>query len=694
MRSAGAAILAAAFAAIPAAAALAGVDAEVPAALKAKGTLAREGEADVFRFEAAAGTVLSLSIAAQGKAPLAFEPRLVGPGEAPLSLDGAEAKPGKFRLPSLLLPAAGGYRLEVAAEGTGDYALSLKAKVKGLKTLKLEARSSALGRPGGGETLLRRILGPAGGVLAVEDPEADLDGALLEVPAGAVPAGTAVELRSAPLPALEPLDRQAAGPGAAVGPPDLGFALEATLSLPFEEALLPADASPGEVEFCLEPPGEAPALAAPADLDAGAGLVAVTVPGALAAAPVVRHGLPRLEASYWLLNWYYELGEEPPGDSRNRNVMVGIGTVDVGEGTLDVALEERWIQWNNLDILGGGGVFLGLDAGLASGTRASGGTVPWHRAGNGDLVVDEEESPVFRSSRDGTVLVGRNGGLGNSCSLDLLVRRMEGPFTVADLAGAWQWAGLRSAASASGAPYAPAGLETWRAAGTLVLGADGRVVLSGTECDGEADGDHPEGRETVGSFRFAGTAAVEPGGTVLLDFGPGGEGPPPLRARPGRNGDVMLLAPAAFDGEEVVGILALRQASRFRAADLVGSFRGANLWVDPSTYPVRDRTVPDFGTGSEEILATVTAGGKVMEVATSGRAVRRPGDSGALRIEATEGAFDLPLSASKKGTLALADPEGGRLTGAATDDGEVFLLARDPARKGGDYFLAVFVREP
>jgi hypothetical protein len=121
-------LLSLAFVAGLAGSARAEVDVQVPATFKAKGSLA--GDADVFRFEAARETVLSLKVSSLRGAPLDFTVTLDDPSFTPVD-PGATVDTGpKVQWKQVVLPASGRYRLTVAAEGTGDYSLSVTSKAR------------------------------------------------------------------------------------------------------------------------------------------------------------------------------------------------------------------------------------------------------------------------------------------------------------------------------------------------------------------------------------------------------------------------------------------------------------------------------------------------------------------------------------------------------------------------------------
>ncbi len=138
-------------------AALAGVDAEIGGNAKVSGSLAPEGDVDIFRFDAGAGSLLSLSVAAKKKAPLDFTLSLFAPDGSLVALDGAAKlidKGKKIAVKKLPLAQTGSYRLEITATGTGEYSLKLKASPA--KTI---TRSIALAAGASGEVTVAALAG-------------------------------------------------------------------------------------------------------------------------------------------------------------------------------------------------------------------------------------------------------------------------------------------------------------------------------------------------------------------------------------------------------------------------------------------------------------------------------------------------------------------------------------------------------
>jgi hypothetical protein len=112
--------------ALAAAGAFADIDVETAAAIKAKSTLAPEGELETFRFDATAGTRLSFSLAAGRGAELQFAPVLTAPDASVVELDNfLKVKPKGIAVTNLPLEQSGTYVLIVTGSGTGDYTLAL-----------------------------------------------------------------------------------------------------------------------------------------------------------------------------------------------------------------------------------------------------------------------------------------------------------------------------------------------------------------------------------------------------------------------------------------------------------------------------------------------------------------------------------------------------------------------------------------
>jgi hypothetical protein len=138
-------ILVLAAAALCAAPAFGGVDAQTGLAVKAKSTLAPSSPTDTYRFTVAAGAKLTFALAAARKGQLQFAPTLTDPLGGDVALGGVlvATKTG-VAVKSLPLAMSGEYRLDVAATGSGDYSLAMTAtpQAKFTGTLTLAAAQS------------------------------------------------------------------------------------------------------------------------------------------------------------------------------------------------------------------------------------------------------------------------------------------------------------------------------------------------------------------------------------------------------------------------------------------------------------------------------------------------------------------------------------------------------------------------
>jgi len=201
--------------------------------------------------------------------------------------------------------------------------------------------------------------------------------------------------------------------------------------------------------------------------------------------------------------------------------------------------------------------------------------------------------------------------------------------------------------------------------------------------------------ERFDSFTFRGTAAVLQGGRLRLDFGAGDQGPPPLLGLPGAGGTAMILVPEVPEEGRVLGILALRQASKLKAADLGGAVEGVSFELGFTAYGLEGGVqVPDIQAGDESLHGSLDGAGKVLSLSAHRRGLRRDGGDGRLRSTVEDDSFSIPLAINAKGVIKATDPEGGRMVGAVAEGGEVWFVMPDPARKGNSDFLAVFVRGP
>lgn len=137
------------------------------------------------------------------------------------------------------IPSAGAHVLRIANDG-GEGTVVLSAKFRPRKTSKrsIDITGAEFRADGARPDLTGAVLDEAGGVLFADDPA--LAGALVSVPAGALPAATAIVVGPGAPITSAPGDTSIAGLGPTVvfGPSGLTFGSPATITLPFSRAAL------------------------------------------------------------------------------------------------------------------------------------------------------------------------------------------------------------------------------------------------------------------------------------------------------------------------------------------------------------------------------------------------------------------------------------------------------------------------
>jgi hypothetical protein len=699
------AVLAAAFAAFGASEARAGVDAEVPANLRAKGTLAPEGDMDVWRFQATAGDLLTFKLVAAGGVDLLFDAVLVAPDGTILPLGGAVQKGKTLSVSKLALPASGEWRLEVTATGTGDYSLQLKANVKGLKALSVDARAKTLGRPGGGETYLRRVMGPAGGTMAVDDADGDLDGASLTIPGGALAGTVGVVISSKAAGGDPPAGTRAAGPVFAVGPAGLDLGTGTLLLLPFDDAQVPAQGTAADLRVALRDPKTPPDTVAPQSVDEVGGTLAILLDRGCEVCAVAQDTMPAIvgtgsPAEYWLLSLGAGLETDPTNnDSRGRRFEMAIGEVEMRtDGSGSMSLDNRWWSFKNREVPPGPGQ-PSIDPGFDYGSNVETGDFTWDYTadGQGILIGGSPDAPVFRSSVDGSLLVGRNeapnwakGGL-NLC---LRKEPVSGPGA---LSGTWNVVLLNFGAMGNSG-NGPADFSIMRGTGTVTFdgvgGAKTAVSMRDTRWDGSA------WRSVLQNFSASTDYVVGEDGTVLLDLRtPADDKAPVFRLRFGPRADVLVGMDQAQASSGGVTLLGVRQGKGMGPADLTGQYRGSDFGVSPQTYNLSPQqqglvTIPDFSTWDQWLDGTFN-GTRTATVAGAGPQYRRDTTvAGGVRQEEDSFSAAMSLSLGKTGKGSFVDPEGHVMTGLVSPDGSVVFILTSPGDANGDDTFGALVKVP
>jgi hypothetical protein len=657
-----------------------------------------------FPFSAPVGAKVSIvARTSKGSAASPLVTHAAGPCiNVDLSSSGKRT-PTSHSLSLGVLAAGGDFTLTVANFGSpGSIDVAVSVKRPRAKTLKMDLRGVALGRPSGGETLVARTVGSSGGVVSVDDPGSDLVGASVAIPGAALGLDTLISLASSAVPPLGSPDDQAAGPAVDLRPPGTTFAFPAAVTLPFDPARVPADATPADIRVRIVEADGSAVEVAPDSVDAGAGTVTVSTSGFSVCVPVVYSGAPRLGLSpggdeFWLAALQGDFSIDAGNDSRGRDMVLDEGEVSFhSDGTFQVSSQRTTQSWTNgPDGMGG------IDGTISPVVEPRNGTVDWAYGFDGQtvqLVSGDTSDPVFAVSRDGTVLASRPvDGADAKCKDAFLIRKPAQAPTLASAAGTYPFVGFEYNANTSGGGI-PAGIGFARSLGTVTLAAGGGATISFSSRRAEFDAG-------AGKWTFVpksgtltgGTVVVEAAGTLLATFPPDSEGDGPvLRLYPGRDMKVMFCTEAVPKAGKLLLFVLVREGSGLSRSDLDGTWRGAIFKPDLQTYAIPGPisfTAPDYSLKSEGDTVAFT-GGATATVAAHGHIVQRDSlATGGVGVQEADEGASVSVSVSSAGKVVLASTEGS-VVGWLGGDGSFLALGADPASTKQKFLLGILVRSP
>lgn len=589
-----------------------------------------------------------------------------------------------------------------------------------VKSLKLDLRGAALGRPAGGETAVIHVVGPTGGVVAVTGATSDLNGASVSLPPGALDAPLPISISSADAPPLPDEDSQFAGPAVDLEPSGTTFNSAVSVTLPFDYAQLPALATPDDIfVYVVEEDGSTSKLV-PSSVDPGDGVrgtVTVSANGFskfIAAVPagMRRIGLTQGGDKYWALTMKAEMTRDnQQDDSRSRSYSLAIGEVTFLAGhTFQLSTEERTVgienpdhvvDPNDINDLPGGvdGAVLGSAAPqIESGT--------WVYGADGQSVAltsSDQKVAVLSVNRDNSVMAGRGRGVSEArAEVSVLLRKNTGPITVKSLAGTYHMVVTGIDGRKNGAPRTPATIGTDHQLGTLSFDGKGhcRIVVKGrkTRFDSGA------WKTTAESADFQGTYAVEAAGTVLVTLPPGSPGDPPdaLRFYPGAGATVFLGGNRDFSGDNTTLLVLVKQGSGLSPKSLVGAYRGETFQVDaeqsysvggvnvgdPPPVKIGDPSVSD-----EHLAMTFNGTASVQIDSTQHEVLRSDTTAGGVAIVEHHDQFGVTVTVDSKGAFRLSD-QGGALAGFLAPDAGIGVLVSEASESSGEHTIGFLVRSP
>jgi hypothetical protein len=660
-----------------------------------------------FPFSAPQGsTVVVTATRTKGSAAAPALGTVTGPAAYSQDLSTAGRKtPTSHTAPLGALPVGGDFTLSVGNEGAaGDVAVVVVVKPPKAKPRKFDLRNVSLGRPGGGETLVARTVDPTGGTVSADDPASDLHGASVTIPAGALTTSLLISVGSTDTPRLGSEADQAAGPAVDLQPSGTTFSTPATVTLPYDLALLPADARPDDIRIrIVEDDGSATEVA-PDSVDTVNGIVTARTSGFSVCVPVVLRGTPRLGVDaggdeFWFCGLSANFGTDfGQNDSRYRSMRLEEGVVSFyGDYTFQVASQKTTHQWSNSDS-GQGQV----DGTVTTTVSPDSLTANWAYGADGqtiELAVQDTGVPVFMMSRDGNVLSSRPVDSSDTQAESIFCfRKPAGTPTVAAVAGTYQGVGFEFHAESQGVG-SPADISPRRIFGTMTIGTDGGASISFTQRNAHYDSSTGQWSSEVKTGSITdGTVTVEQQGTFLATFpDQNGEAVDPIRIYPCRDYKGGFLTNATPKNGNFLVLLFVRMGSGMSTSSVDGTWRGGTFDPDVQSYDITGTSTihaADFSVSAEGITGTFN-GSSSGSIAFHDHNVQRDNTvAGGVFVQEKDETASFSVSVTSKGKLTLATSEGAGV-GAIAPDASFAVLGADVSNSGQtDYFVGVIVRSP
>lgn len=599
------------------------------------------------------------------------------------------------------------------AGAAGTIAVQATIKPPKLKVQKLDVRGVARGKPDGGETVVIRAVGAAGGVVEVAEGDSPIDGVSLVVPPGALLKDTSITVSTVFVSEIPQRDeRQAAGEPVEFGPDGLQFESDATLVIPWDPSSLPVGADPLDLRVLRIRSDGSTEVLVPISVDVNAGTMTASVSGFSTFVPVVPRGTPNIEGSdYWFLG--QEVGLEPDFqagfDSRARLVDQTIGIASFGprgqSGGFTLVAEFRDVTWTH-DQDGRGSIPV-----MDSGADFESGSWDYAPDGQTVTIASGDDSDELALSEDGAFLLAGTSGIDSPGEVEftLAVRKESNP-TLARLAGTYHVAGSELAAPGP-AGFGPLETSLSRFFGTLTVNADGTFSIRVNERFTEFRSSSNSFVSKTESFNVGGTARIgtsidgifEDALIFLADPERGGE--PDENDEfvflPGEGGRVMLGTDLFPLGDGQFFFVAVRQIADGSKSALDGEYLTVSVELDPTTYetspPGGGRvTIGDFETCGFETFIDFDGNGRGTELFFAGACFGRDESQpdGIFQFEPSgsgdpEDALNVKVAANGK----LTSPGEGTV-GAIVSDGSFFLEWVDAKTGDRDVEYVLGIRLP
>jgi hypothetical protein len=610
------------------------------------------------------------------------------------------------------VPSVGGtgdLSVEVSNAGaTGDVAVQVVVHPPRHKPVRFDLRSIKLGRPKGGETFVVREIDDTGGVVAVADGSSDLFGAAVSIPAGALEGSLPISIGSSPALVLTDPDDQAAGFAVDLQPSGTTFKSAATVTLPFDFSLLPANQSPSDIRVLIREDDGSTRIVIPLAVDEVAGTVTLQTSGFSVCVPIVRTGIPRFGLTpggdeYWALFLEDQMDDQPStNDSRGRQYTVQVGEVALfADSSLQFNFDHRTFRVDNSDD-GNGNV----NGSVTATQQFDSGTATWNYEGDGQSIfvtTGDTDRPTFRVARDGSAMVG-HGRTPASGRVDCLVllRKDKDPIALADLKGTYSLIAVDiDPQNGGGGPGSIAYAQPDRVFGQATFDGAGGLRISATQVKSRFDSSTNSWSSRQESIGLSSTYRLDKDGTILLDIPPEkpGDNGDTFRLMPGTGLDALMGTHLSAANSNVFAIWLVKQGSGFSTKTFTGPYRMATIEVGARTYDLflqqNQFVVPDLELRDAE-LSTTFDGTSPVKLSESGHEVfRDPSVAGGLRIQTSSDSFDVNVSVDAKGTFRLSSVTGeGGVQGAVTPDAMFGFFVKDLRELDGGHMLGFCVKVP
>jgi hypothetical protein len=601
----------------------------------------------------------------------------------------------------------GDFSVPVSNTGpSGSLNVSVVIRPPKTKPSKLDLRGVVHGRPAGGETLMTRAIGSAGGTVTVADATSDLDGATVVVPAGALTASLPITIASAAVPPLGDDSKQAAGPAVDLEPSGTVFSQSVTVTLPFDFSLLPADAVPADIQVLVREKDGSSATFPVSSVDEVNGTVTVQTNGFSTCIPVVTAGIVRLGVAsngglkpggdeFWTLSLHDDMADDPAAnDSRGRGYEVSVGEVSFhGDGTLELSDEQRRVEVDEQGTGPGGGIVGTVQATVQS--QQGAGTWTYDADGRSIDVTDGGSNPpVLAVSRGGDVMIGKaRGAADRKTELIVLLRKNTATLTAASLSGTWHL--VAAEVDATSESQGPVDLRAAHVSGRIAFDGKGGFRLTGGQRQSRFQDGAADWESQLKTLAINGTYSVEAAGTVLLTLPPDkpGDTGNVLRAYPGPGATAMLCTDKDARADGVFAMALVKQASGLSLKSLSGEYVSSGIEVNTQIYSNGSVSaqIGDLELRDEDISVTFAGAASIQLSTQEHGVIRDTSTPGGVSVTNPTGSFQGTVSVTSAGDYKVTTADGG-VVGCVSPDVNFGFFVNDLGDTRGDHLFEAFVR--